>query len=76
MEGACERTAHPAAGRFDTREVQIARTTHLGCIATRHPKSTGGLPNAHKDLSVIEWSPDALRVAIKAWARLNQRGSM
>lgn len=53
--------------RWIDYEVQAARSARLPCVAIRHPRSSGGLPNGHKDLPLIDWSPASLKQEIARW---------
>ena len=48
-------------------ELGLANALKKPKVAMRHPQATGGLPNSHSGMRVIEWSSDALAREIQSW---------
>jgi len=48
-------------------ELGYANSAKIPKIAVRHPNATGGVPNNHRGMTVLEWNSSELAAAIRGW---------
>ncbi|NOK32025.1 hypothetical protein HMI49_02250 [Corallococcus exercitus] len=48
-------------------ELGCANSQMIPKIAVRHPNATGGVPNNHRGMRVVEWNSQELIDAVRGW---------
>jgi len=48
-------------------EMGCANSQQIPKVSVRHPQSTGGLPNNHRGMRVVEWNSQELADIVRGW---------